>query len=175
VETPLQHIQIGVFEMRKIIPSLDQFLAFLVGWVVLVVLGATVNTQFALGSLTDLGVQIPFSARIDTTFKDIGNMLPLFGSIFGLGFLIAMTVGNVIFSIVKILPYMVFALAGFASVGVTLLALKAAFQVTAIGAARNWDGFLMLCLAGALAGYVFSLVAMRRRTSPPQPAAPVGS
>ena len=161
--------------MKKFLPSLNQCLAFLVGWGVLIVLGVTVNTQFALGSLTDLGVQIPFSARINTTFKDIGNMLPLFGSIFGLGFLIAMAVGNVIFSVVKILPDLVFALAGFASVGVTLFALKAAFQITAIGAARHWDGFLMLCLAGALAGYVFSLVAMRRRAGPPQSAAPVGS
>jgi len=156
--------------MKRFLPSLEQCLAFLAGWAVLVVLGVTVNTQFALGSLTDIGVQIPFSARVDTTVKDIGNMLPLFGSIFGFGFLIAMTVGQMIFKMVKILPDLVFALAGFASVGVTLMALKAVFKITAIGAARDWDGFLMLCLAGALAGYAFSLVASRRNAQPTQPA-----
>jgi hypothetical protein len=43
----------------------------------------------------------------------------------------------------------------------TLFALKAAFQLTAIGAAREWDGFLSLCVVGALSGYAFSALVTR--------------
>ena len=39
--------------------------------------------------------------------------------------------------------------------GVTLFALKALFAITPIGAARDIDGFIALCLSGAVAGYVF--------------------
>jgi hypothetical protein len=44
---------------------------------------------------------------------------------------------------------------------VTLVSLTAAFQITAIGAAREWDGFISLCLVGALAGYAYCVVCAR--------------
>jgi hypothetical protein len=72
-----------------------------------------------------------------------------------------MIVGSYIAGWVKILPDVVFALAGFAAMAVTLFALKAAFQLTAIGAAREWDGFLSLCVVGALSGYAFSAIVTR--------------
>lgn len=147
--------------MAKFLPSKANGLGFLAAFFVLNIIGVIVSTQFNLGHLLALGVDVPFATRLSTTLFDLISMQPLFGSIFGLGLLIALLVGNLITKWIKILPDLVFALAGFASVAVTLTALKAAFQITAIGAARQWDGFLSLALAGALAGYVFSLVRTR--------------
>lgn len=147
--------------MQRFLPNRAQLFGFIVAFIVLNVIGATVQTQFNLGHLLALGIDVPFSTRISTTLHDIVSLQPLFGTIFGIGFLIAMIVGHVLAKLVKILPDLVFALAGFAAMGVTLLALKAAFQLTAIGAAREWDGFLSLCVVGALAGYAFSVAKTR--------------
>lgn len=147
--------------MQRFLPNRAQLFGFITAFIVLNVIGATVQTQFNLGHLLALGIDVPFSMRISTTLHDIVSLQPLFGAIFGIGFLIAMIVGHMIAMLVKTLPDLVFALAGFAAMGVTLLALKAAFQITAIGAAREWDGFLSLCVVGALAGYAFSVAKTR--------------
>ena len=147
--------------MTKFLPSRANGVGFLAAMLVLNIIGVVVSTQFNLGHLLALGVEVSFATRIQTTLFDILSMQPLFGAIFGTGFFIAMVVGHFIAKWVKILPDLVFALAGFAAMAVTLMALKAAFNITAIGAAREWDGFLSLCLVGALSGYVFSLARQR--------------
>lgn len=147
--------------MIKFLPSRANGLGFLAAMLVLNIIGVVVSTQFNLGHLLALGVEVGFATRIQTTLFDILSMQPLFGAIFGTGFFIAMIVGHFIAKWVKILPDLVFALAGFAAMAVTLMALKAAFNITAIGAAREWDGFLSLCLVSALSGYVFSLARQR--------------
>ena len=147
--------------MSRFLPRRAQLLGFLVALLVLNIIGVIISTQFNLGHLLRIGVEVPFSLRLSTTLHDIVSMQPLFGSIFGIGLLIAMVVATLIAKWVKILPDVVFALAGFACVVVTLTALKAAFQITAIGAAREWDGFLSLCLVGALAGYAYSVATAR--------------
>ena len=88
-----------------------------------------------------LGVDISFATRVSTTLYDIVSMQPLFGSIFGIGFLIAMLVGHLIAKWVKILPDLVFALAGLASVAVTLWSLTAAFQSPPLARRANGMGF----------------------------------
>lgn len=147
--------------MTKFLPSRANGVGFLAAMLVLNIIGVVVSTQFNLGHLLALGVEVSFVTRIQTTLFDILSMQPLFGAIFGTGFFIAMIVGHFTAKWVKILPDLVFALAGFAAMAVTLMALKAAFNITAIGAAREWDGFLSLCLVGALSGYVFSLARQR--------------
>ena len=147
--------------MTKFLPSRANGLGFLAAMLVLNIIGVVVSTQFNLGHLLALGVEVGCATRIQTTLFDILSMQPLFGAIFGTGFFIAMIVGHFIAKWVKRRPDLVFALAGFAAMAVTLMALKAAFNITAIGAAREWDGFLSLCLVGALSGYVFSLARQR--------------
>ena len=147
--------------MNRFLPRRAQLLGFLIALVVLNVVGVIISTQFNIGHLLRLGVEVPFSLRLSTTLHDIVSMQPLFGAIFGVGLLVAMIVATLIANWVKILPDMVYGLAGFAAVLVTLMALKAAFQITAIGAAREWDGFLSLCLVGALSGYVYSIAMTR--------------
>lgn len=147
--------------MQRFLPNRAQILGFLAGFIFLNVIGAAVQTQFNIGHLLALGVEVPFSKRMATTMQDIAYLQPLFGTIFGTGFLIAMIVAKFIADWVKILPDLVFAIAGFAAMAVTLVSLKTAFQLTPIGAAREWDGFLSLCVVSALAGYACSIMTTR--------------
>ena len=147
--------------MKNILPRRRTVLAFIVGWVMLIFLFILTATQFNLAEIATLGLNVPFADRLATTAHDLVSGLPLIATIFGFGFIIAMPITGVIARWVKILPHVAHALGGFAGVGVTLFALKALFAITPIGAARDIDGFIALCLSGAVAGYVYSALKAR--------------
>ncbi len=147
--------------MKKNILTRAHMVGFLVGWLSLTIIGIIVSTQFAIGALTAIGIDIPFSIRFTTTMQDIVGMSPLLGVIFGIGFVITVSVATAIAKWVKILPDLIFSLAGFAQIAITLILMKASFQITAIAATRAFDGFLTLCLVGALSGYIYHQVTSR--------------
>ena len=147
--------------MKNILPRRRTVLAFIVGWVMLIFLFIFTATQFNLAEIAALGLNVPFADRLATTAHDLVGGLPLIATIFGFGFIIAMPITGIIARWVKILPHVAHALGGFAGVGVTLFALKALFASTPIGAARDIDGFIALCLSGAVAGYVYSALKAR--------------
>ena len=120
--------------MSKFLPSRANGIGFLVGLLVLNIIGVIVSTQFNLGHLLALGVEVSFATRIQTTLFDIASMQPLFGAIFGTGFLIAMVVGHFIAKWVKVLPDLVFALAGFAAIWTMISIMNQALPVTGIAA-----------------------------------------
>ena len=147
--------------MKNILPRRQTVLAFIVGWVMLIFLFIFTATQFNLAEIAALGLNVPFADRLATTAHDLVGGLPLIATIFGFGFIIAMPITGIIARWVKILPHVAHALGGVAGVGVTLFALKALFAITPIGAARDIDGFIALCLSGAVAGYVYSALKAR--------------
>ena len=147
--------------MKKILPRRQTVLSFILGWVMLIFLFILTATQFNLAEIAALGLNVPFADRLATTAQDLVGGLPLIATIFGFGFLIAMPVTGIIARWIKILPHVAHALGGFVGVSVTLFALKALFAITPIGAARNMDGFVALCLSGAIAGYVYSALKAR--------------
>ena len=147
--------------MKNILPRRQTLFSFIVGWAMLIFLFILTATQFNLAEIAALGLNVPFADRLATTAQDLVGGLPLIATIFGFGFLIAMPVTGVIAGWVKILPHVAHGLGGFVGVGVTLFALKALFAITPIGAARDIDGFIALCLSGAVAGYVYSALRAR--------------
>ena len=147
--------------MKNILPRRQTVLAFIVGWVMLIFLFIFTATQFNLAEIAELGLNVPFADRLATTAHDLVGGLPLIATIFGFGFIIVMPITGIIARWVKILPHVAHALGGFAGVGVTLFALKALFAITPVGAARDIDGFIALCLSGAVAGYVYSALKAR--------------
>lgn len=147
--------------MKNILPRRQTVLAFIVGWVMLIFLFIFTATQFNLAEIAALGLNVPFADRLATTAHDLVGGLPLIATIFGFVFIIAMPITGIMARWVKIFPHVAHALGGFAGVGVTLFALKALFAITPIGAARDIDGFIALCLSGAVAGYVYSALKAR--------------
>ena len=147
--------------MKSILPRSRTVLSFIVGWAILIFLFILTATQFNLAEIAALGLNIPFTDRLATTAGDLVAGFPLIAAIFGVGFLIAMPITSIIARWVKILPHATYALGGFASVAVTLFTLKTLVAITPIGAARDIDGFIALCLSGAVAGYVYSALKAR--------------
>ena len=147
--------------MKNILPRGQTVFSFIVGWVILIFLFIVTATQFNLAEIAALGVNIPFADRMATTAQDLVSGLPLIATIFGFGFLIAMLAASMIARWIKILPHVAHALGGFTGVAVALFTLKALVAITPIGAARDLNGFVALCLSGALAGYVFSALKAR--------------
>ena len=147
--------------MKNILPRRQTMFSFIVGWAMLIFLFILTATQFNLAEIAALGLNVPFADRLTTTAQDLVGGLPLIATIFGFGFLIAMPVTGIIARWVKILPHVAHALGGFVGVSVTLFALKTLFAITPIGAARDMDGFVALCLSGVIAGYVYSALKAR--------------
>ena len=147
--------------MNSFIPSKANIVGFILSCVFLTLCLVITSTQFALGALIPLGVDISFSTRLDTTLHDLVSMGPVIGILFSIGMLLAIIVGAQIARLVGILPSLVFALAGFAAVLVTITALKSLLDITAIVATRNWDGYLLFCLIGALTGYLYRQISAR--------------
>ena len=147
--------------MKNIMPRRRTIISFIMGWGILTFLFIFTATQFNLAEISALGLNVPFTDRLATITDDLMNGVTLIAAIFGFGFLIAMPVTGVIARWVKILPHVAHALGGFAGVGVTLFALKALVVVTPFGAARDIEGFIALCLSGAVGGYVYSALKAR--------------
>jgi len=141
--------------MPKTSPWLAAILAYILSVVLLTILLSIAATQFALGALIQIGVAIPFAVRLETTLHDIANMWPLLTPIFGFGLLVSLIVAGLISRWVKILPDLVFALAGFAAVATTITAMEMAFQLSGIVATRELNGVIVFSLIGGLSAYAF--------------------
>ena len=147
--------------MKNILPRRRTIISFIIGWVILTFLFIFTATQFNLAEIAALGLNVPFTDRLATITDDLVNGVPLIAVILGVGFLIAMPVTGIVTHWVKIFPHVAHALGGFTGVGVTLFALKALVAITPFGAARDIDGFIALCLSGAVGGYVYSALKAR--------------
>ena len=141
--------------MPKTSPWLAAVLAYILSTALLTVLLSIAAAQFALGALIQIGVAIPFAVRLETTLHDIANMWPMLAPIFGTGLLVSLVVASLIARWVKVLPDLVFALAGFAAVATTIFAMEMALQLSGIVATRNLDGVIVFSLIGGLSAYAY--------------------
>jgi MFS family permease len=137
-------------------------LAFVLAVVVTTVVGTIAHTQFVLGRLTDLGIAVPFSERLSMTLHDVVGMGPMFGAIIGLGFLVAMAAGALVFWFAGVQRFLIYAVAGAVAVAVALTAMGMVYDITPIAGARSTAGFVAQMIAGALGGLVFARLSAQR-------------
>ena len=139
--------------------SLAVILRFILAWLAFVIVGIAICAQYVIAALNAMGGEVGFGLRLQITASDIIGMLPLYGTIFGTGLILGLAAAAALVKygapIFYNQRYIVFSTAGFVAIMVTLISLKAAFDITAIAAARSWGGFLLQCLAGALGGYIY--------------------
>lgn len=131
-------------------------MAFVVCVLVAEALAATASTQFVLHELGRLGVAVPFSDRVDTTAHDIVGMLPIFGMVIGIGFLIAFPVAWLLSRPLPQWRTALFAAAGFCAIVVAHFVLNKSLSITPVAGARTGLGVLVQGLAGALAGWLYT-------------------
>lgn len=131
-------------------------LGFVLAVIVSTVLGSIAHTQFVLAGLTALGVEIPVSDRLSTTFQDIVGMGPMFGMIIAIGFLVAMSAAALVYSFVGTQRYVVYGVAGAVALAVALMAMGIVYDITPIAGARTTIGFIAQMIAGAVKGLTFA-------------------
>ncbi|MCM0611645.1 PQQ-dependent sugar dehydrogenase [Marinobacter sediminum] len=141
---------------------------FVTAFVVGVILGSLVQTQFNLLALQELGVSVDMSARLSTSFQDLLHFAPLYAVLFGVSFLLSLLVAAALLRLLGLgarAPF--YALAGAAGLWVTLSIVNAlAPMPTLIAATRTPDGLVAMLFTAALAGWLFAwLTAGSRRTA----------
>ena len=144
------------------------FLAALVSAYVVAVLG---YSQLNLGALVELGMPVTGGVRFDTFLHDLVGMTALYLPILAVALLIGFAVAAVILRWTPHIYTLGYISAGFVAVFVVDFALQAAFGTHPIAVTRTLMGLLSQCLAGALGGYIFSLIVGPSYRARSQPAA----
>ena len=131
--------------------------AFVLAVLVAEILAALASTQFVLGELARLGVEIPFGDRLSMSVYDIVGMLPLYGTVIGVAFLIALPVAWLLAKRAPAMRGLLFFAAGFVALVTAINIMDAAFGIMPIAGARTLAGLLTQGLAGGLAALVVLL------------------
>jgi hypothetical protein len=130
--------------------------AFIAAVLATAILGAIASTQFVLAALAAVGTAIPFTARLSMTLQDVVGMLPLYGAVVAVGFLVAFPIAA---RVIRALPHARlpgYALAGAIAVAGAILVMVQLFGLTPIAGARSTLGLAVQGLAGAAGGAVFA-------------------
>jgi hypothetical protein len=133
-------------------------LRWLLAWAGAVVLtaglGSVIQTQFNLSRITALDEPVPLAVRAQVTLHDLVSFAPNYMIIMALALLIALVVAGALASRLPKWRAWLFPLAGFVAVATALGIMSVMLPVTVIGAARTVTGFICLCLAGAIGGWL---------------------
>ncbi len=139
--------------------------AWLLAVLTATVIGSIVQTQFNMAAIVNLDVAIPVGTWLWTTVQDIF----VFGQLYGILVAIALAIGFAVAALLTgrlSLPRkFMFVLAGAAAVLVLLVTLNTVLPMTPIAATRNSFALVLMALAGAPAGWVYTRVRARARTS----------
>ncbi len=143
-----------------------QVIRQIVGFVVAVA-GAAVgssffSSHFVLRGLESLGVDIELSDRFAMYAHDVAGMSLMAGAVAGVGFLIAFPLTALITRFLPALRTLGYLLAGAAAMVVALLAMQSQLGMIPVAGARTWGGLAAQGVAGAVGGYVFARITLRR-------------
>jgi hypothetical protein len=141
--------------------------AFIAGYIVAIVFATSAN----LLNLSAIGARIGIGDALRTYLYDLTHMLPRFeitryGTVMIMGFAIAFPVAALLRlaasrgGLPLVVPWL-YPLAGAVAIGTGLTIMFYQYEVTAVAGARGL-GFWAQCVAGAIAGFVFQKVLVRR-------------
>ena len=118
-------------------------------------LGSVLATQFILGNVTDMGLDVSLGVRLDATLHDIGGLAATYLPLIAIAFIIALLVASGLLTVFPSRPQLLYVLAGGLALITLHLAMKAVLGLTGIAATRTVAGLLSQGLAGMLGGYMF--------------------
>jgi len=136
--------------------------AFVAAVLAALVAASLVHTGFVLGGLAALGIDISANVAARTWLGDLAGLAPQFGAVIAIALLLGFVVAAVACRWLPLPPALAYAIAGGAAMATALWLMKRSYAITPIASARSVAGFLALCLAGALGGMMFAMVARRR-------------
>jgi len=137
-------------------------IGYLAAAAVAVTLASAFHTQMVIAALGQAGASVPFDRRLAMTGGDLVGLIPQFGLVIAIGLAAGFLIAAGLRRILKPLAPVAYPLAGAAAIGVALTVMSMAFDgITPIAGARTTTGFALQCLAGAIGGFVFSMIAVR--------------
>ena len=137
--------------------------AFIAAVLVTLVVASAVHTSVVISGLTALGVEVPAALRLRTMWGDLVGLAPAFGAVIAVALLLGFLIAAVARRFVGLPRPIAFALAGGAALGTALALMTLAYNgITPLASTRGWGGFLLMCAAGALGGWVFASVSRAR-------------
>ena len=122
-------------------------------------------TQQVLAKQSSIGAVYTPAQQFETFFQNLIGLAPAFGVVLAVALLVGFLVAAVVKRILTPLAPLAYPIAGAAAVATAIWAIENLViggGVGAIGGARGPLGLALQSLAGALGGFVFTLLAVRR-------------
>lgn len=119
------------------------------------VLASILSTQFTLGNLEGMGVDVSGAVRLSTTFHDLVGLTSSYLVLILVAFVLGLPVAA---GLTKFMPshrLVLFVLAGFVAIVALHLIMKAALGLSGIAATRTMAGLLAQGVAGAAGGFLY--------------------
>ncbi len=124
---------------------------------------AAFHTHMVVAGLKKSGAAIPVNAQLGMTASDLAGLAPQYGMVIGIALLVGFLIAALLRRVLKPLALIAYPLAGAAAIAVALTAMGMAFDgITPIAGARSALGLALQCLAGAIGGLIFSMIAVRK-------------
>jgi len=139
---------------------------FLVAVIFTFVLASLFHSQFVMAELINIGVEISFNDRLSMSIDDLLGLLPTYGVVVAVSFLIAFIVAGLLIKRFKFNPYILYSLAGGMGIAVALLAMYPILEITLLAGARSTFGFICQSLAGVMGGWIFSYLRIYKQSRP---------
>jgi len=114
------------------------------------------HTQFVLAGLSGVGAAPSLAETVHTSIADLEGLFPSLGPVLAIALAIGFLVAAGLKRVLKPLAGVAYPIAGFAAMATALIAMRISFHSTPLAGARGPEGFVVICLMGALGGLVFS-------------------
>ncbi|MFD2167177.1 hypothetical protein ACFSJY_13040 [Thalassotalea euphylliae] len=136
--------------------------SFFVSWLLTFTLASLFHSQYVVNQLVNVGVVVKFNDRLNLTLDDWLGLLPTYGSIIAIAFLIAFPLAGLALKKLPTQRTALFALAGFFAFITVLTIIESIMNIHIIAGARGW-GFYAQLFAGTIGGYVFAQMSRSTR------------
>lgn len=114
------------------------------------------HTQTVLADLGRIGAAASIAVNVRTSIADLGGLFPSLAPVLAIALAVGFLIAAGLKRVLTPLAGVAYPIAGFAAMATALFAMKAAFHTTPLAGARSPEGLIVMCLMGALGGWVFS-------------------
>ena len=131
-------------------------LVFILSVLITFLLASIVGTQIILADIMSFGLDVSYPDRVSATIHDIIGLSPTLSILTGAAFLVAFLVAALCSRFLGGNRTYWYMAAGFTSIPVTLILVKALMGGTLFAAARGGFGMLLIAVCGLVGGWIFA-------------------
>lgn len=141
---------------------------FFFSWLLTFTSASVFHSQYVVNQLVNVGIKVNIADNLTMTLDDWLGLLPTYGSIIAIAFLIAFPIANKLSQKLGHYRQLLFVTSGICALGLVLVAIESIMNIHIIAGARGW-GFYAQLLAGGCGGYLFfQLIKNKTYLEPPR-------